>query len=108
VYINSPYHYLKNSDLFLFTSVVEGFSLVICVALCFGVPVISRRCAGPNEILQNGKLGILTNYDDDYIYINIQNLIDNSNLRNHFQKMGLERAKLFDLEKSMSNIYTLL
>lgn len=107
-YINSPYNYLKNADLFLLTSAAEGYPLVICEALCCGVPVISTHCTGSNEILQNGKFGLLTNHDDDDIYLNVRNLIDNSNLRNHFQKMALERAELFNLENTMSNIYTLI
>lgn len=107
-YINSPYNYLKNSDLFLLTSAAEGFPLVICEALCCGVPVISTRCSGSNEILQNGKFGLLTNHDDDDIYLNVRNIIDSSNLRHHFQIMALERAKLFNIENTMSKIYKLI
>jgi glycosyltransferase involved in cell wall biosynthesis len=51
---------LVSSDVFVATSRWEGWSLAICEALRFGLPVISTDCEfGPNEILVEDRLGRL-------------------------------------------------
>ena len=50
--------YLIKSDLFINTSVYEGFPNSVIQAINCGVPVIaSRSYGGINEILSNGKFG---------------------------------------------------
>ncbi len=55
-----PQPALAASDVFVATSRWEGWSLSICEALRFGLPVISTDCEfGPNEILIDQRLGRL-------------------------------------------------
>ena len=44
---------LRGLDALLCSSTSEGFSLTICQALASGIPVVSTRCGGPEEILQH-------------------------------------------------------
>jgi glycosyltransferase involved in cell wall biosynthesis len=56
---------LKNADVFVVSSHVESFSIVLVEALVCGVPVVSTNCpVGPPEILQNGRHGILVKPND--------------------------------------------
>jgi glycosyltransferase involved in cell wall biosynthesis len=50
---------LRTADLFVCSSIAEGYSLVIAEALVQGIPVLSTYCSGPNELLQEGKSGLL-------------------------------------------------
>lgn len=57
-FVNNPYKYVKNSDLFVLSSKWEGFGMVIIEALAVGTPVVATDCpGGPHEILNNGKFG---------------------------------------------------
>jgi len=50
----NPYPYIKEADIFVFSSIYEGFGNVLIEAMSLGKPVISTDCkAGPREILQN-------------------------------------------------------
>lgn len=51
---------MREADLLLVTSTVETFSLVTIEALSSGVPVLSTRCGGPEEILVEPWLGELS------------------------------------------------
>lgn len=63
--ISTPYNYFLNADLFILTSLYEGFGNVIVEAAMFNIPVISTNClSGPKEILLNGKGGYLVEIGD--------------------------------------------
>ena len=54
------FKYYKLADLFVLTSLYEGFGNVLVEAGTFKIPIISTDCkSGPKEILNNGKYGDL-------------------------------------------------
>ncbi|MEH6935503.1 glycosyltransferase, partial [Bacillus sp. JJ783] len=59
-YKDNPYTWIKSADLFVLSSRLEGFSLVLVEALALHTPIVSFDCpSGPAEILEDGKYGIL-------------------------------------------------
>lgn len=72
----NPYRHLVNSDLFVCSSRAEGFSLVIAEAMALGVPVLSTYCSGPNELLQEGKYGMLVENMEDAIANGLEKAIE--------------------------------
>jgi glycosyltransferase involved in cell wall biosynthesis len=50
-------HY-ASADLFIFPSVTETFGNVILEAMSSGLPVVSFRVQGPQDIVQNGRSGL--------------------------------------------------
>lgn len=59
-YPDNPSPALAASDVYVSTSRWEGWSLAICEALRFGLPVVSTDCEfGPSDILVDRRLGLL-------------------------------------------------
>ena len=105
----NPYPYIAKSDLFVCSSRSEGYSLVIAEALVLGVPVISTYCSGPNELLEDGKYGMLVKNSEDgsCLYEGLRLLmIDNEQLV-EYRKRAAERGNHFSLVKIMSQIENL-
>ncbi len=62
----NPYSLIARASALVLSSHMEGFALVIAEALALGVPVVSTDCeAGPREVLQDGRLGLLVPVNDD-------------------------------------------
>ncbi len=64
-FVDNPYAYIKHSDVFVLSSLWEGFGNVIVEALALGTQVVATNCpSGPAEILENGKHGFLAEVND--------------------------------------------
>lgn len=104
----NPYPYIAQSDIFISTSEAEGFSLVICEALCLGKPIVSTVTTGPREILENGKYGILTEHNDNSIKEGLIKLITDSQLRERYSMLSAQRAEMFNISLTLNEIYNLI
>lgn len=107
-FMKNPFGYLKHSDIFISTSLSEGLSLVICEALILGVPVVATKTAGAMDLLDNSKYGILVEHDIPSIYQGVKMLLDDSELRRQYIERAQERAKMFDVQKVLDQVYDLL
>jgi glycosyltransferase involved in cell wall biosynthesis len=57
-YQANPFPLIKNADLFVLTSLWEGFGNVLVEAITLDTPVVSTNClSGPNDILLDGQGG---------------------------------------------------
>ena len=63
----NPYKYVKRANLYVLSSLTEGFPNALSEAMCVGTPVVSVNCkSGPSEILfENNEF----TYGDEDFYI---------------------------------------
>ncbi len=96
------YSYFKISDLFVLTSIYEGFGNVLVEAGMFKIPIISTNCkSGPQEILNKGKYGDLVkiNNNKKLTYLISKNLQKKNKKKISLMYNSLDR---FDIKNHVS------
>ena len=107
-FVKPSYAYMKAADIYWNTSDAEGYPLVVCEALCLGLPVVATSICGTKEILGNGRYGCLTLEDEDDIYMKMKEMLVSEHLRQEYAAKALEGASCFDAQKVMNEIYQIL
>lgn len=95
-YQTNPYKYLSKMDIFVCPSTFEGYSTATIEALLLGVPVLTTDCGGMQEILDNGKYGLIVDNSDDGLTDGLQKFLTDSELLAHYREMSVKRTPFFD------------
>lgn len=106
-FLENPYPLLRQMDLFVCSSRSEGFSLVIAEALIVGIPVVSTYCSGPNELLQEGKYGILC-HDYEALEKMMGQCVDDRRLLQSLKQKAMEGGKQFDMNRIIQQVERVL
>jgi glycosyltransferase involved in cell wall biosynthesis len=103
-YQDNPYKFIAKAEIFVLSSLWEGFGNVIVEAMACGTPVISTRCPhGPDEIITdeiNGKLVPVG--DIDALAQAMACLLKDEHLRRRLEGAGCKRAEDFRAEKKVA------
>lgn len=103
----NPYPYLKHSDIFVCSSVSEGYSTAVTEALILELPVITTACSGMDELLLNGKCGLITENSENGLYEGIKHVLDNTSLLTSYKQNILKHQERFLLSNQMTQIENL-
>lgn len=100
-YENNPYKLMNKADIVTLSSDFEGLPGVICEALSLAKPIVATKAAGVNELLQNGKLGIIVEKSPEKLAEGLKIMLNNNALRQSFQEKLSHTSFPFDKEVVM-------
>ena len=103
----NPYPYVGNADLLVCSSYYEGYNLTVAEALILGTPVLSTRCAGPVEILSDGKYGLIVDNGDEGLTDGLRLLAKDRNLLASYRLKSKDRLDFFSEQKIVGDIESL-
>lgn len=94
---DDPHAYMRAADVFVLSSLWEGFGNVIVEAMAAGAPVVSTCCPhGPGEIIEHDVNGLLVPPRDEAALSKaLLRVLNDEALREQLRRAGLDRAKDF-------------
>lgn len=100
----NPYKYVRRCDLFVCSSLSEGFSTAVTEALIVGTPVITTDVSGMRELLGDNKYGLITENDEESLYDGIRYLLDNSEVLSEYRRQAAIRGEKFKSEYTVKRV----
>ena len=108
-YNTNPYKYVKACDLYVCSSLSEGFSTSVTESLIVGTPVVTTLCSGMHEMLgENDEYGIVTENNEDALYEGVRKMLTTPNIFEDYAQKALERGKYFSTEKTTKAVENML
>lgn len=107
-FTKNPFPHIKAADIMMVTSDFEGFCLVICEAMCLGVPVISTRTAGPTEIIGNNEYGEITDISAEALFDALKRWVAQPELRKSYVLKALKRPDIYSIDQTLESLSRLV
>ena len=104
----NPYKYMAHCDLFVCSSLSEGYSTAVTEALILGLPVVTTNCSGMHELLDKGPCGIIAENNEEALHEAIASILDNPGKLAGLAEKAKERSRDFSIDALMEPIETLL
>lgn len=105
-----PIKYYVDASIFLLTSDLEGFGLVVIESMSYGmVPIVYGSYEAIYDIIEEGKSGFITPmpFSHQQLADKIEYLINHEDVRIRMAYQAKERARLFDLDSIIKKWYSL-
>lgn len=96
---SNPYKFIEKMDLYICSSHAEGYSTAATESLILGIPVFTTNCGGMDEILENGKYGIIVPDDDSEFEKGLEDILINPSKMKHFKMMSIKRGPFFETKQ---------
>ncbi|MBN2100701.1 glycosyltransferase family 4 protein [Candidatus Dojkabacteria bacterium] len=99
------FQYLEASDIYVMSSLHEGFGIVLVEAMYTGLPIVSTKCGGAEDIVKEGVNGIFARVaDSDDLAQKIEKIVNDRNLRIKYGEKSREMSRDFTI-KSVAEKY---
>lgn len=94
---------LKTADVYVQSSLWEGFGIAAVEAMASGLPVVASRVPGLADVV--GDAGLLVDPRDPKAFAEqIYNVITNGRMRQSLAERAIERAQMFGIDRTVSGI----
>ena len=104
----NPYKYLNQGDLFVCSSLAEGYSTAVTEALILGLPVITTECSGMAELLKGGECGVITENSEEALYEGLKKVLSDGDVLSYYRRKAQERGKDFTIRSLVAPVERLL
>ena len=108
-YTQNPYKFVKNSDVFVCSSRIEGLSTALIEATILEKIIITTNCPGIKEIFgEETDSALIVNNDTDSLYEGMKELLTDKKLRQTLKKNIKNRSKIFEIENTVKQIQEII
>lgn len=82
----NPYPFLKNCDLYVQTSLHEGYCITLKEAQVFNKPIVTTNFLSASNLVTHNEDGLIVDISEEGIFDGVKLLLENLDLRNKFSK----------------------
>ena len=106
-FVEKAYPWVKDSDIYVMTSLSEGLPTALCEAMLLHKPVLTTNISGCREVIESGKYGLMVEGSPEAIAEGLQKLIENEELRQYYQEQSRIKSASFNDDAILKEYYNL-
>ena len=107
-FTDNPYPYIKAADFYILSSRYEGFPTVLFEAITLKKNIIATDVSGVQEMLENGKLGLIVENSEPGIYEGMKKALTEPKFFEQYQENLKDYKMPFNLENSVNKIMEII
>ncbi len=107
-FTDNPYPHFKSSDFYILSSRYEGYPTVLFEAITLKKNIIATDVSGVTEMLEDGKLGLITENSEDGIYEGMKLALTNPEHFKSYQDELQNYEMPFNLKNSVDKIMQII
>ena len=107
-YQSNPYKYVKDADLYVCTSLTEGYSTSVIESIFLGVPVLTTNVSGMKEIIGNTDSGIIVENSTEGLYQGLYSILSNEGMLKNMKEAAMSRGKAFQTQVQVEEFINML
>ncbi|MCH5346007.1 MAG: glycosyltransferase [Muribaculaceae bacterium] len=97
----NPHKYVSRMDLFVCSSLVEGYSTAVTESVIHGVPVLTTECSGMSEIFGESGCGIIVDNNTEALYDALKKLLLAPRKIQEMRQNAINRSGFFSREATL-------
>lgn len=101
---SNPYKYMRQADLFVCSSRVEGYSTVVSEAAIIGLPVLSVDVAGAKEPFDNPRCSMIVDNTEDELYKALEKILSSHEDLQQLKEDVKQRRKNISKERLIEKV----
>ena len=99
----NPYKYMAKADVFVSSSIVEGYSMVITEAVVLGIPVISTNTTGVCEPIETPRCSVVVN-DEEELFAALKTVLTDDSKLSELKKDVMSKRYYFKKENLLAKL----
>ena len=107
-FTDNPYPSIKAADFYILSSRYEGFPTVLFEAITLKKNIIATDVSGVQEMLENGKLGLIVENSKEGIYEGMKKALTEPEFFEPYQENLKDYKMPFNLENSVNKIMEII
>lgn len=107
-FVDNPWVFMARAKLLAVSSQIEGFSNVIVEAMAVGCPVLSTRCGGPEDIIQNGENGVLVEANSVALAAGMEAMLSDASRCSRLAQSARVSCERYEPQRIASNFEQML
>ena len=105
---SNPHKFTAKCDLFICSSLYEGYSTACMEAQMLGVPMLSTRVAGAEEIVECSECGMVVDNTDEALFNGIKTVLDNPELIDEWKNVLKQTKYRYSMEFKVASLLKLI
>lgn len=98
----NPYKYVAKMDLFVCSSLNEGYSTAVTESIIVGTPVLTTDCSGMAEILGEQASGMIVENTQEALTEGLLNVFSDPAVLSVMKRRAEKRSKYFSVERALA------